>query len=263
MIVGGLQMDIAWEDPEESFRRAEALADRAAAAGARLLVLPELFATGFSMNAELVAASGEAALQLMTRLARRHRVWVVGGFAESAGDRPYNACAVVDPDGEERARYRKIHPFSLTGEQSRYRAGETVANVAVDGLRVTPLICYDLRFPELFRATADVTDLYLVIANWPEPRTHAWSALLVARAIDCQAWVVGVNRVGDAQGHRHLGESVLVDPLGRVVARGAHQPAVVMGEVDAATVASVRDRYGFLRDRRPGVYASLMAPPVE
>jgi predicted amidohydrolase len=254
MIVAGLQLDVAWEDPEESFRRATVLAEEAAAGGARLLVLPEAFATGFSVRSGPMAAHAASIAAFLSDLARRHDVWVLGGYVEPGAERPVNACSLVAPDGEEELHCRKIHPFSLAGEAEHYESGEKVRTAVVDGVRVTPLICYDLRFVELFRATAETTDCYLVIANWPAKRAHAWRTLLAARAIDCQAYVLGVNRVGEAEGHPHRGDTTLVDPMGEVVSTLARRPGVVAGEVDSGRVHDIRRRYPFLKDRRPEVY---------
>jgi len=187
-------------------------------------------------------------------LARRLGVWVLGGYVEPGNQRPVNACSLVAPDGEERLHCRKIHPFSLAGEPEHYEAGDRVLTATVEGVRVTPLICYDLRFVELFRAAAASTDFFAIIANWPSRRAHAWRTLLAARAIDCQAFVLGVNRVGPAKDQPHRGDSSLVDPLGQVIDTLADRPGVVSGEVDPGVVAETRERYPFLADRRPEVY---------
>jgi omega-amidase len=202
MIVAGLQTDIAWENPRENFRRVDAMADASAEAPLRprLLVLPEMFATGFSMEAEKVAAFSQETRAFLAALARRQSVFVLGGYAEPAHSRPANACSIFDPDGHEILHYRKLHPFSLAGEQKHYVPGESLATVELEGVRVTPLICYDLRFPEPFRVAASKTDLFCVIANWPAKRREPWSLLLKARAIENQAYVLGVNRVGPGEG---------------------------------------------------------------
>jgi predicted amidohydrolase len=254
MKIAGLQLDIAWEDPGTSFRRATKLAERATAAGARLLVLPETFATGSSMRSEAMATHADATRTFLENLARRLGVWVVGGFAEPGDSRPANSGGVFSPTGEETVHFRKIHPFSLIGEADHYESGRRVRTTTVEGLRITPLICYDLRFVELFRGAAEATDCFLVIANWPARRGHAWRTLLSARAIDCQSYVLGVNRVGEAQGHPHRGDTTLVDPMGEVVDTLVDRTGVVLGEVDPAVVAEIRERYPFLRDRRPDVY---------
>jgi len=255
--VAGLQLDIVWEKPRENFLRAENLAATAAEQGAQLLALPEMFATGFSMRAETVASYAPELRYFLADLAARHQLWVIGGFAEPGENRPANACAVYDPSGQEILHYRKIHSFSLADEQKHYEAGSEIATVEIESVRVTPLICYDLRFPELFRAAAKGTDLFVVIANWPTRRAHAWRTLLAARAIEDQAWVLGVNRVGDAQGHPHRGDSTLVDPWGDIVDTLADQEGVVMGDVDAGFVREARERFRFLDDRRPDVYWRL------
>jgi len=257
MLVAGLQLDLAWEDPEENFERATPLAERAAEDGARLLVLPEMFNTGFSMDAAKCVVHEPATRAWLRALAQRLERFVLGGFAEPGDPRPGNALALFGPDGRELLRYRKVHPFALAGEGRHFAGGDSLATATVDSVRVTPVICYDLRFPELFRAAAARTDLFVVIANWPEKRRHAWSTLLAARAIENQGFVLGVNRVGEGGGETHSGDSALIDPSGQVRALASGEPAVVLGSVDAGEVARIRERFPFLRDRRPDLYARL------
>jgi predicted amidohydrolase len=257
MIVAGIQFDIAWEDPVENFRRVAPLARHAVAEGAEMLALPEMFATGFTMRSEEMAMHARATFEFMAETASRHGVWIVGGYAEPGDRRPANACSVIAPDGREALHYRKIHPFSLANEPDHYEAGEGLHTVEISGLGVTPLICYDLRFPELFRVAAMATDLFVVIANWPARRGHAWRTLLAARAIDDQSWVLGVNRVGEVDGYVHSGDTSLVDPWGKVVATLVDEPGVVTGEVVASEVREARKRFRFLEDRRPDLYRRL------
>ena len=265
MRVACVQLDIVWEDPRASCARVDPLARSAAAGGARLLILPEMFATGFSMGAARVAAHAPWIAGYVSQLARRHGLWVGAGWAEPGPSRPFNTFRLVDPDGVQRLVYRKIHPFTLAGEPENYAAGDAVTTAAVEGVRVTPLICYDLRFPELFRLAADATDLFVVPANWPARRGHAWRALLAARALDAQAWVAGVNRVGaDGNGVAHSGDTGIVNPLGEVVATLSDREGVVIADVAPEEVTRVRRRYGFLDDRRPELYRRLEgARPME
>lgn len=263
MIVAGVQLDIAWEDPSASFARAAPLLQEAAARGARLIALPEMFATGFSMRAEAMAAHAATIRTFLAGTASAWGVWLVAGYAAPGAERPTNLCGIFSPDGDELLRYRKIHPFSLADEATHYQAGEALATIEIEGLRVTPLICYDLRFPELFRAAAATTDLFVVIANWPTRRAQAWRTLLAARAIDTQAWVLGVNRVGRAEGHPHRGDSSLFDPWGTLTASLGEQAGVVIGEVDAEAVRHARERLPFLSDRRPDLYRRLDTENVE
>jgi predicted amidohydrolase len=257
MIIAGIQFDIAWEDPNESFARAVPLIQEAVEGEARLVVLPEMFATGFSMRSQEMAAHASTIRTFLAEMASAHGVWLIGGYAEPGDTRPANACGVFSPEGDEVLHYRKIHPFSLAGETDHYEAGDTIETIDIEGIRVTPLICYDLRFPELFRLTADATDLFVVIANWPTRRARAWRALLAARSIDAQAWVLGVNRVGEAEGHPHRGDTSLLDPWGEVVATLTDEAGAVLHEVDAEVVRRAREHFPFLRDRRPDLYRRL------
>jgi predicted amidohydrolase len=265
MIVAGLQFDIAWEDPVENFRRVRPLALAAAEAQARLLVLPELFATGFTMRAAWAASLGAESCRYMAELARELDLWLLGGWVDGAAPRgssaepPHNALSLFSPRGEEVMRYHKIHRFALAGEAEHYAPGENLVSFLLEGVRITPFICYDLRFPELFQIAAADTDLFVVSANWPQVRAEAWRVLLPARAIENQAYVLGVNRVGTAAGAlAHRGDSMLLDPLGETIRdTPAHESALLLGEVDPTRVAATRRDYPFLDDRRAHLYADL------
>ena len=151
-------------------------------------------------------------------------------------------------------RYAKIHPFSFAGEHREYAAGDRVVTADVEGVRVTPFVCYDLRFPEPFRLAAAGTDLYAVVANWPQERREHWRLLLRARAVENQAYVAGVNRVGDGGRLHYDGESALISPSGETLAEGDDQERVLLCDVDAKRVAETRARFPFLDDRRPDAY---------
>jgi predicted amidohydrolase len=271
MIVAGLQTDIAWEDPPTNFERVEEMAARAMAEeiGASgeppvLLVLPEMFATGFSMNSELVSAFSEETRAFLAELASRLSVHVLGGYAEPAQPLPANGCSVFAPSGDEVLHFRKLHPFSMAKEDQHYVGGDALPTADIGGIRVTALICYDLRFPEPFRPAAPRTDLYCVIANWPDPRREAWSALLRARAIENQAYVLGVNRVGMGSGLAHSGDTALFDPMGEVLdAVTPYEVGVARGDVNPKEVKRVRRHLNFLKDRRPDLYRQLEEDSVE
>jgi predicted amidohydrolase len=209
------------------------------------------------MAAGTVAAHAPRIRAFLAEQASRHGVWLLGGLAEPGPAHPRNAAVMYTPDGTEALCYHKIHPFSLAGEPAHYDAGAALPTVTVAGCRVTALICYDLRFPEPFRAAAERTDLFVVIANWPAARRAHWSALLTARAIENQGYVLGVNRVGEGDGLHYAGDSALVDPLGQHIASRSEQPGIILGDVEPALVASARERFSFLADRRPGVYREL------
>ncbi len=245
-----IQFDIAWEDWQTNHGRAAQLLKRAADLGADVAVLPEMFATGFSMKAERIAQPPDGPTgRWLLGMARGLGLHIVAGLAETGEPLPRNNALLVSPEGEIE-RYSKLHPFSFAGEHLHYQAGEKTLTREVCGVRITPLICYDLRFPEPFRLTADGTDLFLVIANWPDQRRHHWQTLLKSRAIENLAYVAGVNRVGEGGGLTYSGDSMLVNPWGEVLVSASSIETVLAVEVDRGEAAAARERFPALKDRR-------------
>lgn len=252
MRIAALQHDIVWEDPDANFERLAPRIAGAAGAGARMLVLTEMYATGFSMATDRTAEPVDGpSTRFLVEQAREHDVWIAGSLPERPRDleTPYNTLVLAAPDGTVH-RYRKIHPFTYSGEHEHFSAGADFVTVDVEGLRVTLFVCYDLRFADEFWRTAVDTDVYLVPANWPDTRRRHWQTLLRARAIENQAYVVGVNRVGSGGGLDYAGDSAVIDPMGETLASAAGSEATLLTEVTAGRVAEVRDQLRFLPDRR-------------
>jgi predicted amidohydrolase len=255
MRVAALQSEIVWEDREANFARLRPWIERAAATGARLLALPETYSVGFSMATDRIAEPWEGpSVAFLQEEARRHGIWLAGSVPElakgaGAGAKPANTLVLAAPDGALH-RYRKIHPFTYAGEHEAFQAGDSHLTVDIEGLRTTLFVCYDLRFANEFWATAAQTDAYLLIANWPEARRHHWQTLLVARAIENQAYVIGVNRVGQGNKLSYAGDSRIVDPRGEILAAAAKAETLLIAEVDPAEVAATRREFPFLQDRR-------------
>lgn len=255
MKVAAVQHDIRFEDAAATSEHVRPLIAQAADAGAALVVLTEMFATGFSMRPEKVAEDeGGPIERFLLEQARSHGVHLVASIAQKGADGAYrNNAVIAAPDGTAQ-RYSKIHPFSYAGEHEHYAAGTQHLTVRIGDLRVTPFVCYDLRFADEFWAVAGDTDLYVVPANWPRTRREHWRALLRARAIENQAYVVGVNRVGNARdGDReiaHAGDSAIIDPMGTVLSEASEVETVLVADVEPGTVRAVRQRFPFLADRR-------------
>ncbi|HSM66632.1 MAG TPA: nitrilase-related carbon-nitrogen hydrolase [Ilumatobacteraceae bacterium] len=254
--VAAVQHDIVWHDREANFEHLAPKVAGAAASGARLVLLTETFSTGFSFDTPGIAEpQGGPSAQFLASMAAAHDVWVGGSCPEVRPDapdddqRPSNVFVLAAPDGTQH-RYRKIHPFSHADEERYVRAGTEFVTVDVDGLRCSLFVCYDLRFADEFWALAADTDAYLVVANWPAKRRLHWSSLLRARAIENQAYVVGVNRVGSGGGLAYSGDSAVIDPLGEILATGAGVETVLHADLQATHVASTRDHFRFLQDRR-------------
>ena len=249
-----VQMDIAWEDVAENHRRASRHLESAKAGGARLAILPEMFSTGFSMDAARIAQPpGGPSERFLREEARRLGLWILASVPEQGEPAPRNMAMLVSPPGEV-VRYAKIHPFSYAGEHRVYAAGDRVVTADVEGVRVTPLVCYDLRFPEPFRTAAADTDLFVVVANWPDQRREHWRALLRARAIEDQAYVAGVNRSGDGNGLHYAGDSAVIAPLGETLVEADDSEQVVFADVEPEVVRKLRARFPALEDRRPSAY---------
>lgn len=253
MKVAAIQHDIEWEDGEVTRARLRAPIDQAAADGARLIVLSEMYATGFSMRPERIAEpEGGPNEQFLIDSAVTHGCWVTGSIAQwqpGVEGVARNVAVLAGPDGTV-TRYAKIHPFSFAGEHLKYAAGTQLCTVDVEGLRVTLFVCYDLRFADEFWAVGPGTDLFVVVANWPQARREHWRTLLRARAIENQAYVVGVNRVGVVKDLGYVGDSAIIDPMGEVLAENTGAEAVLTAEVTARVVADVRAQFPFLADRR-------------
>jgi predicted amidohydrolase len=257
LTIAAVQHDIVWNDPAANFERLAPKIAGAAASGAGLVLLTETFSTGFGFDDPdfTTDTEGGPSSRFLAEQAAEHGVWVGGSCPEVRADneaedaRPSNSFVLAGPDGTQH-RYRKIHPFSHAGEEQHVRAGDQLVTVEVEGFRVSMFVCYDLRFADEFWQLAADTDLYLIPANWPAKRREHWTALLQARAIENQAYVVGVNRVGEGSGLQYSGDSRIIDPLGRELAAASETESVLLADLSTNEVENTRSHFRFLPDRR-------------
>jgi predicted amidohydrolase len=246
-----VQHDIVWENKAANHTRVRALLERAEPAAGSLIILPEMFSTGFSMNVAATNDSVARETQLfLAALAQQFNAYVLGGVVtEGAQGKGRNECVIYTPQGEELARYCKIRPFTLGGEADNYEAGQGTVVFRLNDFTVAPFICYDLRFPEIFRAAARRgAQLYTVIASWPARRVDHWTALLKARAIENQAYVIGVNRCGQDPYLSYTGSSVIFDPSGKVIAEASDQEGALSAELSLPDLLEYRRMLPFLAD---------------
>jgi omega-amidase len=249
----GVQLDIVWEDKAATFARVRRLLEVQRPAAGALLVLPEMFSTGFSMNVAKIQEGGERAAEgFLQSLAREFGVYVQGGVVNVGADgRGRNQALAFGPDGGEIVRYDKMHPFTLGDEGKHYRGGEVIHLFNWGHFSVAPFVCYDLRFPEIFRVAARrKAQLLAVIANWPLPRESHWVTLLQARAIENQAYVIGVNRCGTDPKYTYFGRSMIVDPHGKVLADAGNEEGLVSADVDPQVVENWRRDFPALLDMK-------------
>lgn len=251
MRIALIQTHLHWEQKEAN---RQMLSEKVAALSgqADLIVLPEMFTTGFSMNAAALAEemSGPTVSWLL-ELARSAGAAMMGSFIAVEGGQFFNRLLFATPEGGL-FHYDKRHRFSLAGEHLTYTAGAEQVVLHWRGWRIRPLICYDLRFPVWSRqpqVEAERYDLLVYIANWPVRRIQHWKSLLVARAIENQVYTAGVNIVGtDGNGHEYSGESAVIDYTGQTLASAAWSEQVLLLELDRARQQNYRDQFPFLVD---------------
>lgn len=276
-----IQPDLRWEDKEANLRLLE---ERVLSIGqpTELVILPEMFSTGFSMRPEALAETMDGpAMAWMKALAARKRIIITGSLIIEENGQFFNRLIWMLPNGSF-GYYDKRHRFAYAGEDDHYTAGSKRLVTSVNGWKVLPLVCYDLRFPVWSRQTPAVQpaathpapastdqpatpagtsasqppaepaleyDLLIYVGNWPERRSHAWKTLLQARAIENQSYVVGVNRVGD-DGNRiyHSGDTMIISPLGEVLYQAAPKEEVFTLTLQKETLTEVRQKFPFWRD---------------
>lgn len=243
-----VQFNITWEASAVNLQKIWALLDEKVS-DTDLVVLPEMFTTGFSMNPTAVAEpmNGKTVAWLKST-ARTRREDIVASVAIEEGGRYFNRLLWAKPDGSLLA-YDKKHLFSFAGEHKHYTPGEEPLIATINNWKVATFICYDLRFPSWSRNVDARYDLAIYIANWPERRAKHWQVLLQARAIENQAYVIGVNRVGtDGNGIRYSGDSMLIDPLGEVLFHQRDTEVVQTETLSMRHLLEVRNQFPFLKD---------------
>ncbi len=243
--------------PAANYERVHDWTVEAARRRSGLVVFPELWSTGYDLENWQRHASppGEGMFAKLSALAREHRIAIGGSVLEARDGRAYNAFALYDATGALLATYRKVHLFRLMDEDQWLAPGDRLELVEADWGLTGLGICYDLRFPEMFRSYAlRGAKLMLLPAEWPSRRAAHWHTLLRARAIENQMFVAACNRVGESKGEHFGGGSALIDPWGEAVIEGGSSEALLTAEIDLALVDEVRQRIPVFEDRRPDIY---------
>ena len=251
--IGMIQLDTAWHDKEANFAKAESLIRDASSAKCEIVVLPEMFNTGFSMEIEKI---GEELLgktsEFLARVAAEYEVAIVAGYPIFGHEgKGRNAAIAVDERGNIVGTYFKMFSFSYANEHLYYDFGRTPIVFKIRGMSASIFICYDLRFPEVFRRVANSVECIFVIANWPSDRIGHWNSLLEARAIENQCYVIGVNRIGvDGNNLSYPGNSHAFSPSGKDIREGNSQDQLVLANIKLSEVARLRSEFPFLTDMR-------------
>lgn len=252
LLITVIQTHLHWEDKEANLQMLE---EKIGSIQARteVVILPEMFSTGFSMQPEKLAETMDGAtIQWMRRLAREKKIILTGSVIIADKGNYFNRLVWMLPNGQH-GYYDKRHLFGFAGEDNQYAPGYKRLIASVKGWKINLMVCYDLRFPVWARQQMNEEgaeyDVLVYVANWPERRNHAWKTLLQARAIENQCYVIGVNRVGnDGNGIYHSGDSMIIDPLGETLYQEKDAEAVFSTALSKDKLNEVRNKLPFLKD---------------
>ncbi|MFN8379740.1 MAG: carbon-nitrogen family hydrolase [Anaerolineae bacterium] len=261
MSISLVQMNIALGDVRKNLKTVEDAVAEAARRGSHLVVLPELWATGYALEQGTSLASdlNAGVFGQVAALAAQHKLCIVGSHLERRGMQVANSAPFIDPRGQVRGVYRKIHLFRLMDEDRYLQPGSAPLLLDLPWGATAFAICYDLRFPELFRRYAvEGAKLIVIPAEWPIERVEHWRALLVARAIENQCYIIATNACGQTGDTTFGGHSMIVDPWGKIVLEVGEQPALATGEIELELVDAVRKRIPVFDDRRPELYSGSL-----
>lgn len=262
MRIALVSLDQIWLDKEANYSRCRAFVHQAAQQGCELVIFPEMTLTGYSLDMETEAepAADSPSLRRFESLAREANVNLIFGasLVDPDSRQPRNALCLARAQGHAEIPYAKIHPFSFAGEDKALQAGQQLGMIKVAGLRLGCSVCYDLRFPEIFSLMAPACDAVINIANWPARRAGHWRALLIARAIENQFYVLGVNRTGiDGNGLNYEKSSMVVSPEGDVLQPLYSENEIDIYQIDSTGVENYRKTFPTVRDKRYALYKEL------
>ena len=251
------QLDLKPGATEDNFLKAQEAVQQAAEQGAEIVLLPELWASGFDLEQTQVYASSldEGWFARMQTLAVENRIGLGGSLIEESQGHYYNTFVLYDKTGDLLGSYRKIHLFQKLQEHIHFSGGEKIVVIDSPWGKIGLAICYDLRFPEIFRSCAvNGAELILLVAEWPSRRIEHWKTLLQARAIENQCYIAAVNKVGTSHGAALGGNSAVVTPMGEFLTLGGENEELLQADLDLDEVSKIREWMPVFDDRRPGVY---------
>lgn len=250
------QMHIAWEDRQANMAKLEEQLRVVSGKQADLLLLPEMSFTGFSMNTDLTKEEKEETTTRVRALAMQYKVAIGFGWVKDCGQKSENHYTIVDKNGVCLSDYAKLHPFSFSGEDLKFQGGDRLTSFVLDGVPCSGFICYDLRFPEIFQIASKTAHVIMVPANWPAKRSSHWKALLQARAIENQVYILAVNCFGQIQDLYYSGDSCIINPDGQILEMLSDEEGLIIYDL-ADDVEQYRSGFPVKKDRREKLYAAL------
>ncbi|WP_173917800.1 carbon-nitrogen family hydrolase [Halobacillus sp. Marseille-Q1614] len=252
-----IQMDIAFGDPETNRKNAIPRIKEAAQNGGKVILLPELWTTGYDLeHFDKIAETLDGPTHtMMADLAKELGVTVAGSVAEDDHGEFFNTFVAYNKDGDRVLKYRKVHLFRLMNEEKFLHAGFHKGNFVVEDTLAAGVVCYDIRFPEWIRThMLNGARGLFVVAEWPKPRVEHWRNLLISRAIENQCFIIACNRVGSDENNEFGGHSIVIDPWGNIAAEAGEDEEILYCDVDFSRVEAIREQIPIFQDRRPDLY---------
>lgn len=258
MKVAVTQMDIVWENKEANRLTCKKMIGKAAENNAELIVFPEMTLTGFTMNTEYAGErklDGGETIEYFKELSLEYGIDIIFGMVYIS-DKSYNLSVLIEK-GKLKAYYKKIHPFSYGKENNYYGKGNEMISVDYKGEGLSMFVCYDLRFPEIFQIASRKSKIITVIANWPAARIEQWDILLKARAIENQAFVIGVNRIGKGNGLEYVSSSAVYSPYGKRITESTDKE-LLYANINITEADIYRKEFPVKEDRREALYIKML-----
>lgn len=255
------QTDIKLEDKMANMATAEKMVIEAAKKNADIVIFPEVSLTGFSMNIDKITepSDNSESIKFFSSLAKENNIYITFGAALTDHDSKIRNYAItIDNNGKIVCKYAKIHPFSHGVEAAYFTSGDTIEWFDLKGITASTFICYDTRFPEIFQAASYDSRIIIVIASWPNIRTEYFDLFLRSRAVECQSFMVGVNRVGKEVKYDYLGHSQVVSPTGKVLTEISSDETLIVCDIDISEADNFRRSYAIKKDRRPDIYKKYL-----
>lgn len=261
MRVALVSLNQAWENKELNIKNCRSFIQKAKEHDAKLVIFPEMTLTSFSMNTKVTAEDRGSSdtVAFFKKLATELQIAIVFGVVFRDSDKATNNALMIDSTAIIRETYSKIHPFTFVGEDKVFNGGSEISYATLGSMTIGLTICYDLRFPEIYSALAKHCDLIINIANWPAKRVDHWNALLKARAIENQLFVIGVNRTGtDGNGLEYIKSSQVINPNGELLSPVILENEIDIFDIDSEYIGKFKQAFSTTQDRKPAFYKSIL-----
>jgi len=254
LIIGIAQINIVWEDNAENMKKIEGFIKKASENKVELTLFPEMSLTGFTMNINSLSLREEEIINWVKKIAIESNINIGIGYGIKVDGKGENKYIIISKEGNVLAKYTKMHPFSYSGENEKYHRGNKIYTCKINEFKITPFICYDLRFPEIFQKASKESQIITVAASWPKSREDHWMTLLKARAIENQCYVIGINRVGIGDGLEYNGSSMFVCPDGEILNEISGEEILIIEKLEIDKIKEIKDKFDIKNDRREELY---------